>query len=920
MRPLKLKISAFGPYAGTVELDFSVFGSGGLYLIAGDTGAGKTTIFDAITFALYGEASGSYRDSSMLRSKYAKPGTPTEVELTFAYGDKEYIVRRNPEYERPKERGEGTTIQRADAQLTYPDGKIVTKLKDVNGAVREIIGLDRVQFSQVAMIAQGDFLKLLLSGTKERQEIFRSIFHTDLYVSLQNRLKDSAGEIYKQWRDAEQSIRQYVDGILCDDTTPLGAALLEAKEADQMTADILKHLQDSLAEDRTSLEELESELGYIEVETALVVSALAWADELEKDRQALTACQEKKTQLVHEQLRFEEQLRLKEVKKPEQEALRREITELELSLGDYDVLLQLQERYRATERKLLGEETLYATECEAYENLTKEITGLRTELGALAHVDVQLENNRHKREVLSEKREQLEQLRTKVSLLQKEKAVLEQTQQAYLLASNAAEESQKIYERMHKAFLDEQAGILALSLEDGKPCPVCGSAVHPAAALLAEEAPTAEMVKDAKEAAERADRSMQAASAKANEHCVKISIMEQTIRNEAEQIFEEVCEDDLAEHMKTAELEMDAEEDRLSAAVAELEGKKNRREIIEEALPEMERQVELSKEKIILSRENIALHSAAAAELHTQIEDLGGKLSFLSKEEAESQLEGKKKTLDIMTQELETAQENFIAQERRIAQIQANIEQLESRLEAGTAVDAAFQQKKKDELGVRKQAALSRKEQIATRETVNRMAYEKIEAKMSELTALEETMTWMRALSNTANGTVPGKEKVMLETYIQTTYFDRIIGRANVRLMSMSDGQYDLKRRKVPLNNISQSGLELDVIDHYNGTERSVRTLSGGESFKASLALALGLADEVQMSTGIRLDTMFVDEGFGSLDPESLEQAYRTLAGLTQGNRLVGIISHVDALKEKIDNQILVTKQRTGGSKASIIV
>ena len=216
---------------------------------------------------------------------------------------------------------------------------------------------------------------------------------------------------------------------------------------------------------------------------------------------------------------------------------------------------------------------------------------------------------------------------------------------------------------------------------------------------------------------------------------------------------------------------------------------------------------------------------------------------------------------------------------------------------------------------------LGKLQKVRTRLSSNAAVKKKIEEKSGELTSLEERWAWVKALSNTANGNITGKEKVMLETYIQMTYFDRILVRANRRLLSMTGGQYELVRRQVADNNRSQSGLELDVIDHYNGTQRSVKTLSGGESFKASLSLALGLSDEVQSSAGgIRLDTMFVDEGFGSLDEESLQQAIRTLAELGEGNRLVGIISHVGELKEKIDRQIVVTKAKTGGSRAEIRV
>ena len=208
MRPIQLNISAFGPYAGRVELNLDQLGTSGLYLITGDTGAGKTTIFDAITFALFGEASGNSRETSMLRSKYASPDTPTEVELTFAYGGKIYTVKRNPEYERPAKRGEGMTLQKADGQLIMPDGSVIAKLKDVNQKIKEILGVDRRQFSQIAMIAQGDFLKLLLADTKERQGIFREIFKTGYYQELQDRLKAESGSLGRQCEAAGSSVKQ----------------------------------------------------------------------------------------------------------------------------------------------------------------------------------------------------------------------------------------------------------------------------------------------------------------------------------------------------------------------------------------------------------------------------------------------------------------------------------------------------------------------------------------------------------------------------------------------------------------------------------------------------------------------------------------------------------------------------------------
>ena len=230
LRPLKLIMSAFGPYAGSTEVDFTSLGERGLYLITGDTGAGKTTIFDAITFALYGEASGEIREASMLRSNYADEKTPTFVELSFVLGGKEYRVRRNPEYNRPKARGEGFTLQKSDAELTLPDGKIITRQKDVNQQIVEILGIDRSQFTRIAMIAQGDFRKLLFASTEERKKIFQKLFHTHLYQSLQEELKRISAQMRKEFEKASASLDQYAEGILCGEEDPLFDIVLQARE------------------------------------------------------------------------------------------------------------------------------------------------------------------------------------------------------------------------------------------------------------------------------------------------------------------------------------------------------------------------------------------------------------------------------------------------------------------------------------------------------------------------------------------------------------------------------------------------------------------------------------------------------------------------------------------------------------------
>ena len=918
MRPLKLKLSAFGPYAGTVELDFDSLGSRGLYLITGDTGAGKTTIFDAISFALFGEASGSNREPSMLRSKYAEAATPTEVDLAFLYAGKTYRVKRNPEYMRPKARGDGYTKQAADAQLYLPDGKVITKLKDVNTMIRDIIGLDREQFAQVAMIAQGDFLKLLLAGTRERQEIFRSIFSTNCYVTLQNRLKESANTVWKQWNDAGQSIRQYIEGIVCGNDSAYLSLVDKAHAGELTTADILLLLEKLLEEDSDAQSVSFRELAAVEAEMDETIALLTQAAELERNQKALALCQqqylEKSSILIRKKAILEEY----QLRQPEQDALSHAISQLELSLPEYDTL----ENCRLLLRKQEAEQKALLADCDRAGRqrgkLEEEIAIARQERTALEAAGMDKEKYLAQRTRYLDRKSRLEQLLATVRNLNIQKSSLASAQSDYLAASEKAAFLQREYEEKNRAFLDEQAGILATALVPGTACPVCGSTHHPAPATLAQDAPTEAAVKAARDSAEAARRSAESLSIRAGQLKGSVDTAENAILADFAALLEETSMDAGTIKARESLQECITAIGKLEQLILTAQQNEKRKLALDAMLPEKEAALTAADRQISSSREKIAALTASTQEMAQHAATLAEKLPYESKTTASGQIRNLRNQLTAMRQALSAAQDDFTVCDREVSALNARMEQLQEAISQAPQVDAAAQTEKRNILAEQKAVISAHQKQIHTRVSVNTTALTNIHAKAAALEELEQKLSWLRALSNTANGTVSGKEKIMLETYIQTTYFDRILSRANVRLMKMTGGQYDLKRRRIAQNNVSQSGLELDVIDHYNGTERSVRTLSGGESFKASLALALGLSDEVQMSTGIRVDTLFVDEGFGSLDPESLEQAYRTLAGLTEGNRLVGIISHVSDLKDKIDRQIIVTKDRTGGSHARL--
>ena len=920
MRPLKLTMSAFGPYAGTEVLDFELLGSSGLYLVTGDTGAGKTTIFDAITFALYGEASGNAREPAMLRSKYADAKTPTEVELTFLYGGNIYTVKRNPEYMRPKERGEGFTKKAADACLTLPDGKVVTRLKDVNGAIRDILGLDREQFAQVSMIAQGDFLKLLLADTRERQSIFRSIFSTHLYVQLQNRLKEEANGVWVQWKDASQSLRQYMAGIVCAAESPHRDAVAAAQSGELPASEVLCLLDDLLAEDADELDTLTAALTRAEQEMEQVSALLVQSDARNRVQRTLDDCRTRQTTAAAQLVPLKAALDAQQTLLPQQEELRGKISEIQLSLPDYDQLEALSVQLAARQQDLRISPTAGETAMRTREQLSAELEQLQTERAGLESVGAKLEKLAAQLAQCNEQKRMLQHLLADIAVLEQEKIQLADAQTAYLAAAEKAALLQQTYLQKNQAFLNEQAGIIAATLAEGVPCPVCGSTCHPSPAALSAHAPTEADVKAAKLAADKAQQLAIDASSTANEQKGKVSTAEDALVKDIAAVLGQYS---IADAPSAAAAAKDALEIRLRALEAEnraLKQAQKRKDELDAAIGAKESALADAITTLSTEKERIAALTAAVSALQVQFTALSEKLTFESKSAADAEIVCLKDKLSRMRLALQKAETDFSSCDKELTGLTAQIQQLSAQLETMPAIDASSQQEEKQQLVDRKTTLSSQCQNIRTRITFNSTACRHIRAKEQDLTRIDEKMRWLRALSNTANGQIPGKEKIMLETYIQTTYFDRIIARANVRLMKMSGGQYDLKRRKTALNNQSQSGLELDVVDHYNGTERSVKTLSGGESFKASLALALGLSDEVQMSTGIRLDTLFVDEGFGSLDPESLEQAYRTLAGLTEGNRLVGIISHVSELKEKIDRQILVTKAKTGGSHARILL
>lgn len=934
MRPLRLTLSAFGPYAAQTTLDLEKLGKGGLYLITGDTGAGKTTIFDAITYALYDHSSSGIREGSMLRCKYADDKTPTFVELEFEVHGVRYMVRRNPEYQRPKARGEGMTTEKADATLTYPDDRPpVTKAKDVTAAVQEIIGLDYNQFSQIVLIAQGQFTKLLNASTEERSRIFRKLFRTQRYAQLQERLQAEAAALNQQRTAQNAKLDSLLGGLqfspedpdaealraLCAQTVPETAlTLLDALTARQAAA--LEEAGTALQTTEAQLDTVQRQLGAAAQAQRLAQQLTARQAELAAARPALDAARAEADRHAGDAAQLD--------------ALTAQVTQAQSALAAYDALNTLcrqQTEARDAARLAAAQAQKRRTQLDS---LNAALAAAETELSALADADTRLLALQTHSTQLAQRGEALAKLEQRLADCQRQAKTAHKAQESYRAAAAAQDEARTRQNTLERAFLDAQAGLLAESLTEGAPCPVCGSTHHPARALLPHTAPTQAQVEAARQAAAAADRQAQTASAAAQSALAAANEAKISLRRDAETLLPErftapegtvpltfaLMTNVLAEEtaaLQTARADCaaqcrQAEADcrRKAQLEADRQNKTRQRPALEQAAAEADR--------------SAAAQNASADALEGQIAERRAALPYPRRADAQAALDKLEADRSALRTGMDTAQRRLKQAEQTVAAAEAAVDALtaqqtaaQKELPARSAEELTAQQ---TALNAARETLRSREKQLSAQLLPNRKTAAQYRAAAEARQTLESRWQWVSALAATAGGTLTSKQKIKLEAYIQMNYLDRILRYANTRLMQMTAGQYELERVGAE-NQRSQSGLDLGVIDHYNGTRRSVKTLSGGESFKASLALALGLSDEVQSSAGgIRLDTLFLDEGFGSLDEESLELAIRVLSGLTEGDRLVGIISHVGALKDRIDRQVVVHKARTGGSTVELRV
>ncbi len=910
MRPVKLTISAFGPYAKKTVLDFGKLGTQGLYLVTGDTGAGKTTIFDAITYALYGEASGKYRKSDMFRSKYAESSMDTYVELEFWCKGKIYIVKRVPRYERAKVRGEGTTLQNESAQLTMEDGRIITKTTEVTKAVEEILGVNKEQFTQIAMIAQGDFLKLLLASTEERIGIFRQIFSTEKFEALQRQINEDFKLVNRECEDLRNSIAQYKESVLP-----------KLPEGEMLSKELMEAVESQIETDSQEKEVLDEKLNKITGEILEASQKLAEAKEQETKRQQYFSDKESLSHIVCKINEISMKYQKAKEKEPEISLLEEKIITLRNKLPQYQLLFENNRTLVDIKLKIEKAQSVAVTSAKQAEQLESEIADEKKQVEGLKTLSAELEKSVSKEKEVKTVRENLNALQAEYKGLcditkKHNEAALE-----YKKSYDIYEAARSKYQQMEKAFFDAQAGILAQHLEENAPCPVCGSLSHPNPASILQDAPAKEELEAEKTDLQVLEQKMQFLGQNAATLNGQKTEKTDSVEAKAKILLAVEKADEVEDLLKDKMDECTLKISEIAEKIEVLTKQIDILQKISEAIPQKEKGLADLKENLQNAQIDIATLKANEEQLLLKQTELQNSLEYESKDEAEKVLKSLVTEKDIMKATIDSYAKSLQDKEKEKHALEGSMETIRKQLEQKPAIDdIAEQGKLEGAKEAEKQHTLLRDE-INARLQNNRAILEKIKVTSNKLAHKEERYSMLKALNDTANGRQNEKGKIMLETYVQMAYFERILHKANVRFETMTGGQYTLIRRKDAENNRSQSGLDLEVIDHYNGSVRSVKTLSGGESFKASLALALGMADEIQASSGgVRLDTMFVDEGFGSLDEESLQQAMRVLSELSEGNRLVGIISHVSELKKKIDKQIVVTKDKLGCSEARVVV
>ena len=875
MKPIQLVLSAFGPYVERTVIDFSALGEEGLFLIAGDTGAGKTTIFDAISFALYGEASGGKekRKSKSFHSDYVSDQTETYVELTFRHRGETWWIRRNLEYQRPakkkKDGMETTTRQAADAQMRNEDtGEEILRMDDVNRRVRELLGLTQDQFTQTVMIAQGDFLKILTASSDDRKKLFRDLFHTNLYVDLQSRLQEknracadeqkaleqvilsAEGKIDPEAEFAEREILlsycgqiQHTDALLA-----LLARLIEQEKAAQEQA----RAQKKEAADQigaliaavTEGERVNRDFADWESKRARLAALTAGQGEIDAQRAALAAARRA------QQLETDEALMRR---------TRRDMDAQRAALSEAQAALEQAEKALPEAETRMKEAESRGGEIHALLAQAKQLEDCLPVLGEVERLKAALDTQKRELQRLTEDSSR--------------------AQAAYTAAQNS--------------YYLSQAGLLARELKAGQPCPVCGSTAHPCPAQITPETVTRQALEQAAKRRETAEKAQSDAATRLAANRAALDEREDRLR--ALKIGADETQQRLAARIDAAHQAAADRQREIDAARSTYQALDKRKTAAQSAVDAAQKQL-----------------AALEKDLRAQTEAFEQKRAAHGFEDEASYRLAKRTNADI--ERLDREIRNYDEQKRTLA---AQTHELEDKLSGRQRTDLAALQNRRAAALDRQAKAENAEKAMVRKLTLHESAEREIRQANAAIQKKRGKWQIIQELYTCCAGIAAGnpRAKLTFEAYVQQYYFRFVVAAANKRLTRLTDGMFTLRVMREAANRVSQSGLDLEVLDRSTGQARDVSTLSGGESFLASLALALGLSDAVQSQSGqIRMDAMFIDEGFGSLDENALRSSIDVLLELADGKRLIGIISHVQELEERIDKQIVVTKTPNGST------
>lgn len=875
MKPIQLVLSAFGPYVERTVIDFSALGEEGLFLIAGDTGAGKTTIFDAISFALYGEASGGKekRKSKSFHSDYVSDQTETYVELTFRHRGETWWIRRNLEYQRPakkkKDGMETTTRQAADAQMRNEDtGEEILRMDDVNRRVRELLGLTQDQFTQTVMIAQGDFLKILTASSDDRKKLFRDLFHTNLYVDLQSRLQEknracadeqkaleqvilsAEGKIDPEAEFAEREILLSYCGQIqhTDALCALLARLIEQEKAAQEQA----RAQKKEAADQigaliaavTEGERVNRDFADWESKKARLAALTAGQGEIDAQRAALAAARRA------QQLETDEALMRR---------TRRDMDAQRAALSEAQAALEQAKKALPEAETRMKEAESRGGEIHALLAQAKQMEDCLPVLGEVERLKAALDTQKRELQRLTEDSSR--------------------AQAAYTAAQNS--------------YYLSQAGLLARELKAGQPCPVCGSTAHPCPAQITPETVTRQALEQAAKRRETAEKAQSDAATRLAANRAALDEREDRLR--ALKIGADETRQRLAARIDAAHQAAADRQREIDAARSAYQALDKRKTAAQSAVDAAQKQL-----------------AALEKDLRAQTEAFEQKRAAHGFEDEASYRLAKRTNADI--ERLDREIRNFDEQKRTLA---AQTHELEDKLSGRQRTDLAALQNRRAAALDRQAKAENAEKAMVRKLTLHESAEREIRQANAAIQKKRGKWQIIQELYTCCAGIAAGnpRAKLTFEAYVQQYYFRFVVAAANKRLTRLTDGMFTLRVMREAANRVSQSGLDLEVLDRSTGQARDVSTLSGGESFLASLALALGLSDAVQSQSGqIRMDAMFIDEGFGSLDENALRSSIDVLLELADGKRLIGIISHVQELEERIDKQIVVTKTPNGST------